>query len=220
MDTNSVNSKVVGWYNSNIDPYRNGILEEYRDTSRLCIELDRALAVLPVNLDFLLELLPTLPDNATNPFNAPTFPIHLAHRLQAPIPPAIEAKYPRWYDFMIGDILERLFIVLLNEEDNRIANIHTKLQVLKICYSLLSFNRDARVRLRIAVQHVETWIDEVYEAKTPELVSLYFHLIAFLISSDSTVLFHHRRCNIKICLQRLRYCSDFFGESTQLSSTT
>jgi hypothetical protein len=89
--------------------------------------------------------------------------------------PAIEAKYPHWYDFMIGDILERVFVVLLNEEDNRIANIDTKLQVLKICYSLLSFNRDARVRLRIAVQHVETWIDEVYEAKTPELVSCHPH---------------------------------------------
>lgn len=69
-------------------------------------------------------------------------------------------------EFLKGNLVERLVITLLNEEDNRIANLKTKRQVLYILnYLLKSFpTRKGKVWLRLMIQPIhQGWIDTVYE---------------------------------------------------------
>lgn len=63
--------------------------------------------------------------------------------------------------FLGGRTVDRLFVSLFNEEDNRIADYNTKLQVLRLCQDLLQWSRKGRIRLRRAIQVVHLWCDEI-----------------------------------------------------------
>jgi hypothetical protein len=63
--------------------------------------------------------------------------------------------------FLKGNLIDRLFITLFNEEDDRIASLDTKLQVLIICQRICEWQRIGRIRIRRGIQAVQIWADEI-----------------------------------------------------------
>jgi hypothetical protein len=125
-------SKVVEWYNENVDPFHNGLFTTPNETSSLSSVLDKCFTKLPVDLSPLFNL-----------FNSNNFS-----------------------EFLRGNFLDRLIITLLNEEDNRISPISTKKRVLVLLEKILFFpDRTGKVRLRLAIQPILLWIDQVYETE-------------------------------------------------------
>ena len=99
------------------------------------------------------------------------------HRLPVDLSPLINRLNPHHFDeFLRGNLIERLLVTVLNEEDNRIASIPAKKQVMHILEGILKHSRQGKVRLRLAIQPTGRWIDEVYEPDTPELETAYQQL--------------------------------------------
>lgn len=70
-------------------------------------------------------------------------------------------------EFLESNIIDRLVLTLLNEEDERIADFWTKQQVMDIFFLLLQTSRRAKVRFRICLQLITTWIDDIIPEKEP-----------------------------------------------------
>jgi hypothetical protein len=70
-------------------------------------------------------------------------------------------------EFIEGNIIDRLVITLFNEEDERIADFWTKQQVMDIFFLMLPTSRRAKVRFRICLQLVTTWIDDIIPEEQP-----------------------------------------------------
>lgn len=145
-------SEVIAWYNQNADPAHVG---SYRAISgahgELKLALDACFEHLPVDLE-----------------------------------PIFDYVYEETDLLVQGDILERLLVMVFNEEDGRISSNASKEQVLAILTFLLQHpgtsvftSRQIRVRIRIALQKVQVWIDELQPAEDvfSDFVSI-FHSIS------------------------------------------
>ena len=141
-------SEVIAWYNQHVDPVHVG---SYRAISGEHVTLqqtiDDCFRTLPVSLDAVLDCLEDDHEDL----------------------------------FLQGDVLERLLITVFNEEDHRISSNDSKDQVLYILTYLLQHpgtarftSRQMRVRIRIALQRVQDWIDEIVPGEdiTSDYVSL------------------------------------------------
>jgi hypothetical protein len=97
----------------------------------------------------------------------------LGYRARVPAVPTVTV----WgHDRLAGaapppDAPERLLVMVFNEEDGRISSNASKEQVLAILTFLLQHpgtplynSRQIRVRIRIALQKVQVWVDELQPA--------------------------------------------------------
>lgn len=63
--------------------------------------------------------------------------------------------------FLQNNILDRLLVAVLNEEDGRISPLTTKYQLIALFKIVVQASRKVKIRLRLAIQSIAIWIDEL-----------------------------------------------------------
>lgn len=98
--------------------------------------------------------------------------------LPVDLTPLLKAFESRWQAFLDGNLLDRLVVTLLNEEDHRISSYATKCQVLSLLRALSSGRaHQAKVRVRLLLQSVSSWIDDILDPREAKVTDLTVELV-------------------------------------------